>query len=362
MTDHDDHRADELAWLAANAPSPGPSPEVTERHRSELRAAIAAERAGVRTTSRRGRRPGGTGPAERGDHRRSRPRHTVVVAALAVTAVCAAGALVLALGRGDDSPDRVRTPAASDTTAAASAKACGTSLPIALAVPTGYEGPRAGSSSDADTAADPTQLAVTWTTPGGNIELRWPADAANRADVIETPGSTDPGFLANTPTTDQTTKSGKVLRTIVFQFPQLPVGCQTVQVDVYGDTSKAVAAITTEITKHPLVSNEPLVKGTSTSTAAPSVAKCTGAVIAVTAPNRGGAVVATGAYQQPAEALAAFVARDQTLVQTGYTQLTLADGSVVYANEVRPGVVVTSVHVADTGGGWSVVDWGASGC
>jgi len=59
----------------------------------------------------------------------------------------------------------------------------------------------------------------------------------------------------------------------------------------------------------------------------------------------------------------------ERLLETPYfnlrsDRLRLPDGSIAYAREQdqRPGSFVTVVHVVQTGAGWSVDRWEASGC
>jgi hypothetical protein len=53
---------------------------------------------------------------------------------------------------------------------------------------------------------------------------------------------------------------------------------------------------------------------------------------------------------------------EPTLTRRGYRELTLPDGSIVYAYEPTPDFFTTALHVVETAGGWTVADWEASGC
>lgn len=53
--------------------------------------------------------------------------------------------------------------------------------------------------------------------------------------------------------------------------------------------------------------------------------------------------------------------KSPVLTRQGYQELTLADGSIVYAYEPAP-AFTTGIHVVETAGGWTAADWEASGC
>jgi hypothetical protein len=69
-----------------------------------------------------------------------------------------------------------------------------------------------------------------------------------------------------------------------------------------------------------------------------------------------------GVYPSPEGALEAFVKADQTLIQFGYQEFRLPDGSIAYATQNPLGEWVTVIHVAPTAGGWIVDSWTGSGC
>jgi hypothetical protein len=349
---------DELEWLKENSPATRPSRDVTRRHRTQLRAAIAAE--------------GADGTRPRRPRRERRSRHRVLLTGAAVVSVCAIGAGVIALAStGDDGTSTVGAPAASTLstapTTAGSTATCASGPPKELAIPDGFGNPVAGAAKDAKVAPTNGQQVTHWSSPSATIEQRWPADrdVAARFGALRTPG--DPSIGGGTEASATVDADGVVHRTMVFTFDTPTPECATLQVTVYGRDVDTVDEYVAELRAAPFRSSEPLVTTTGAATAAPDVVVCEGvtradlvargvrAVATVGGPARG------GTYEQPRAALAAFLADQRDLVPTGYQELHHDDASVVYVKEVAERPVAT-VHVVPTKEGWTVSDWRASGC
>jgi hypothetical protein len=351
---------DELEWLKENSPATRPSRDVTRRHRTQLRAAIAAE--------------GADGTRPRRPRREPRSRHRVLLTGAAVVSVCAIGAGVIALAStgGGDGTSTVGAPAATapataPATAGESTAACASGPPKELAIPAGFGNPVAGAANDAKDAPTSGQQVTQWSSPSATIEQRWPADrdVAARFGALRTPG--DPSIGGGTEASATVDADGVVHRTMVFTFDTPTPECSALQVTVYGRDVDTVDEYVAELRAAPFRSSEPLVTTTGTAAAAPDVVACEG-VIRADLVARGVRAVATvggparsGTYEQPQAALAAFLAEQRHLVPTGYEELHLDDASIVYVNEVAERPVAT-VHVVPTKEGWTVSDWRASGC
>jgi hypothetical protein len=348
---------DELEWLKEHSPSTRPSREVTRRHRTQLRAAIAAE--------------GAEGTRPRRPRRERRSRHRVLFTSAVVVAVCAIGAGVIALTStdGGDGGSTVGAPASTDAaTSTVAPPTCAGPPPKQLAVPAGFGNPVAAPAKQATSAPAATQQVTSWSSDRVTIEQRWPADpdAAQRFGVLPS-GSSDGSFSGSgelIPTVDD---HGVAHRTTVYTFGGQAPGCEYVQVTVYGADVGAVDALADSMASAPFRSNEPLVATTAAALAAPSVVACEGAPKAAGMPFAApvgatvGGPVTGGTFTQPADALADFLAGRTTLARSGYRELRVADSSVAYAKDVN-GKVVTIVHVVPAKAGWTVADWQASGC
>jgi len=341
---------DELEWLKANSPPARPSPDTTRGHRTQLRAAIASEGADGSQPQRR--RP-----------RRHPSRHRVLTSTAVVAVLCIGGATVVALVAGGDGGSKrsVESPAARTPPAPLSTApfACTGPGPASLAVPAGFGPAQAIPAAQADTAPAPTQQVTSWKSDRVTIELRWPADAA-RDPWADQPQSSADGFSGVAEGGVTTDKDGVSHRTLFFLFPNQPKGCHTVQVTVYGTDRGQVGTVSEELNNAPFKSTTPLVTGTRAG-AVPSVVICD-VPRGVAAPaTRTGGALDTGA-SDPTSALAMFVVKRRDLPRLGYQSLDEPDGSIVYVNEPRPSVVVTTVHVVPSTTGWIVHDWEASGC
>jgi hypothetical protein len=347
---------DELEWLRANSPSTEPSRDITRRHRTQLRAAIATE--------------GADGTRPRRPRPRRRSRHRVLVTGAVVVGLCAVGAGVVALsssgGDGGGSNEVGVPVAGSATTSTAAPATCTGVLPAELNVPAGFGAAVAGPATQAANAPTKGQQVTSWSSDSATIEQRWPADQEAAAQ-FGSPAAPADGIGSYA---DQFAKSDKhgYHRTIVFLFSGQPAGCAALQVTVYGRDAAAVDAVANRFVQaSPFVSREPLVSTTGAAASAPDVAACEGPVdvqvAKLTTPvvARVGDTVSAGVFAQPTEALTDFLAGHTVLAQRSYQELRLDDGSLVYTKDVV-GNVVTTVHVVSAGAGWTVADWRASGC
>lgn len=346
---------DELEWLRKKSPPTEPSRDTTRRHRTQLRAAIATEGA----AGARPRRP------RRGLH----VRHRVLVTSVVVVVLCVAGAGVIALAsRGGDGGGQIGAPAASGSTPTTTAVACIGQPPAQLDVPAGFGSGVAAPAAQATTQPASTQQVTSWSSQAATIEQRWPADAG-QGPWSSGRAAPPNGAIASVADSDVTLDgNGTYHRSVFFSFPNQAQGCETLQITVYGSDKATVGTLSNDLIRAPFRSPQPLVTTTAAAAAAPTVAACeavarngtTGLAAPAIATTGGG--VALASFAQPADALAQFLASRRQLIQHGYEELHLDDGSITYAEEVRPGVVVTTVHVSATKSGWSVDGWAASGC
>lgn len=343
---------DELEWLKEHSPSASPSRDITQRHRTQVRAAIAEEGA-AGTRPRRPRRP-------------RRARHRVLVTSAVVVGVCALGAGVVALASsgGDDAntANTVGAPAPTDATTAAPAAACTGSPPAQLAVPAGFGNAVAAPAAQATTAPTSGQQVTSWKSDTATIEQRWPADAKQVAQLGALPTDREMSVADRNPVVD----AQGAHRTILFSLPGRASGCGVIQVTVFGGDATSVNTITDALLRAPFVSSEPLVTTTASTSGAPDVVACDGAArkdlpLAVPALATVGGTAAGNAFPQAADALRDFLAGHPTLIPHGYAELHLDDGSLVYAKTVA-GNVVTTIHVVPSKGAWMVADWRASAC
>lgn len=341
---------DELEWLKRNSPSTGPSRDITKRHRTQLRAAIATEGAD------------GTGP--RRPRRRRAGRHRVLITTAMVVAVCTVGAGVVALASsGGEHGSEVGAPGAGDdasTAAPAQARACAGAPPRQLVIPAGFGAPVAVPAAEATAAPEDTQQVTSWTSGAITIEQRWPADTDVAARLTDSSGLGD-SLSSNAETQATVEKNGVAHRAVVFTFGSQAPGCAHLQVTVYGRDVRAVESVTDGLIETPFVSNEPLVTTTGVAVTAPAVVACDAPVVTPAVATVGDTVVSGTEFAQPADALGDFLQGRKALAPTGYQELRIDDASIVYVKDVE-GSAVTAVHVVPTAAGWTVADWRASGC
>jgi hypothetical protein len=348
---------DELEWLKANSPSTQPSRDITRRHRTQLRAAIASE--------------GADGTQPRRPRRDRRSRHRVLVTGAVVIVMCALGAGVVALassgGDGDEHTSEVGVPAASGASSTTAVPAtCGGAPPAELAIPSGFGTAVAAPAAQATTAPATGQQVTSWTAPGTTIEQRWPPDPETPARFGSPAVPTD-GIRSYADGVVQGDEKSGFRRTVLFMFPGQPTGCAGLQVTVSGRDASTVDGIATGLVQAPFVSHEPLVSTTGAAAGAPPVVACEGVTrekspaLAVPAVATIGGQVEQASFEQPTEALTNFLAGHTTLARSGYEELRLDDGTFVYLKDVV-GNVVTTVHVVPAGARWKVTEWQASGC
>jgi hypothetical protein len=267
-----------------------------------------------------------------------------------------------------DSRIEIGAPVASGaTTTTTAAAACSGPPPAQLAIPSGFGTGRAGPAAGSDTPPASTQQVTTWTSDRATIEQRWPSDANRRPWDQSSLAPDGPSGIAEDVVVDA---GGGAHRTLLFGFANQAKGCETLQVTVYGADADTVRSVSDGLVHSPFVSPEPLVTTSRAAAAIPGVVACeaeatasSGVDTTTSKATVDGAVTGTGAaFGRPEDALAAFLVGEPQLFQHGYDELQLADGSVAYVKQVRPGVVVTAVHVTADAIGWSARDWRASGC
>jgi hypothetical protein len=348
---------DELEWLKANSPSIRPSRDVTRRHRTQLRSAIATE--------------GADGSRPRRPHRARPSRVRVLRTGAIVVAACAigAGVVVLTSTGGGDHPADVGAPASSSSTTTSATNSCG-AVPKQLALPAGFGAAVDGTAPQSLTPPERGQQVTHWSSSDTTVEQRWPASA----DVVEqfgrsASGAPDAGIGAAAQAKSTVDDKGIARRTVVFTFSDQPAACSSLQVTAIGRDQQAVDAAVDAIVLKPFVSTEPLVTTTGASASAPPVVACDATATKAATSDQAAPVAASvggpvsdAAFAAPDQALSRFLAGHPTLLPSGYQQLTLDDSSIAFVREVQPGVAVTAVHVQPTASGWTVTDWRASGC
>jgi hypothetical protein len=335
---------DELELLARRRPQLSPEASTVERHRAQLRAAIAASSDSNEAMARH------------------RPRRRWLVAAAVVGIAVAAAGAWLVTASSTAPRDRVSAPPPSPSSlppVASASGICGESLPVRIVAPPGFVGPIPGPSQDATVPPAADQLVEHWTSPTGSIEVRWPLDAdgiivpsaethPGSAGVIRAGGPDDHGFY--------------VARLYFDAPPHQLRQCQVVQV-IVRDPDPARAEGTYQfILEHAFDVDRRLVTDTTTVDKAPSAITCAVPAGTPPSPNRGGPAN-TPNYPTPIDALHAFVAADETLPQFGYTELQLPDRTTAYGAPAPSGAgFVIVIHLAHAESGWSVDWWDASGC
>jgi hypothetical protein len=273
-----------------------------------------------------------------------------------------------ATGGGEDrTPTRTSRAASreqSPTEGLAPALLCGTTLPRPLVIPPSYTGPQRRAVDDASTPPSATQLVLSWKSATGDLEVRWPADAQLASVFVPNdPPDASPvaGVGVVIPFQPQPTTTGRLFNYVAFQLADQAPECQTVQLTAFDTDAGRVNETINQLEQRPFASTPRLVNGSRTADAAPDVVACP-TPPGVSSPNRGGRVSGLGVYPTPEGALDGFVKADQTLIQFGYQELRLPDGSITYAVQGPMGGWVTVIHVAPTEGGWAVKSWIGSGC
>lgn len=393
---------DERTLLSALGGDRIPAKATAERHRDQLRHAIRVETRGmpmlVATATGAEQPESHAGaPAVHLDRQRphspGRPRRRprlLLAAAAAVT-------LLLAAAVNQARPDGHRqTVTASEPPAGPapepagrprSEPRCGTDLPLTVAAPAGYDGPHPGPGGDVATAPEGDQHVLHWAAPTGTIEVRWPADPAERSihgEAAPKSGSgTGEGVMVSLTTKETLTASGRVARHLVADSHPAAEGCDVMSVTI----SDADAARAGDATDHVYLhlfdggQSQPLVVGSRPAEMAPKAGRCRVPAGIRQTPKRGSQVADGGGYPTPAAALEGFLGgpsaprhdaelpsgktHPQVSIATrGYEELTLPDGSVAYGYRPTPtgDFYATVIRVRPADAGWAVTAWESSGC
>ncbi len=346
---------DELEWLKENSPPTRPSRATSRRHRTQLRAAIATE--------------GADGTRPRRPHRGNRSRHRVLLTTTVVIALCAVGAVVVALtADGGDGDGKINAASGDTSTTTATARTeCTGPTPRQLAVPAGFGSPVDGAGPNSSPPHLAGQQVTHWTSGTTTIEQRWPADE-KWAMRLPKSTATDGSFTGASEGSSTVGKDGVARRTVAFTVDSQQPGCSSLQVTVSGADPAAVDPIVEALTVQPFVSTEPLVTTTRAAASAPPVVACEGVVraevkaLAVPVVATVGGDVKGARFATPSDALTDFVTTGRTLARTGYEELQLDDASITYVKQSPLGVVTTVHVVPSAADGWAVADWQASGC
>ncbi|MGH9184867.1 MAG: hypothetical protein ACRD0U_03455 [Acidimicrobiales bacterium] len=398
---------DEIDLVASVRSDAAPTAETVARHHAQLRAAINA------TTRPGGDHgtfiSGGDGPPPEpvalepgldqvSTTRRRRSGRVVAGAAAAGIVLIVGVALAAHRTRGlDDQQVTASSGETGDRTMSQplgeGASACGSELPFSVPVPDGYAGPIDGTSGDSVTPSAADQLVRHWTDGSGTIEVRWPADASNDAfsdggvvvsptgEALDTPGYGETTATADAALTRVILSLPQAERTVLASIFPFRVGdgaCQALQVTIAGRDAFHAREIASQLWARlfapdgplagPVV---PLVTSSTSAGAAPVAGRCEDPSVA----NKGGPVTDLGSYAAAADALRAFITTQTmtttdpfgfeisqpTIADAGYTEITLPDGSIAYANQAQD-FVGAVIHAAQVDGGWTVDHWDGSGC
>jgi hypothetical protein len=335
---------DELDILAHSRPELSPGASTVERHRAQLRAAMAASSVSGEAVARH------------------RPRQRWLVAAAVVGLVVVAVGAWLVTGSSTSPRDRVSAAPSSVSSlppVASTTGICGESIPARIITPPEYAGPIPGPSEDATVAATADQLVEHWTSPTGSIEVRWPFD---NDGIIVPSAETHPGRVSGGREGGPDEHGFYVARLYFDAPPHQFRQCQIVQV-VVRDRDPAHADSTFQfILDRASDDYGRLVTNTATVDATPSAITCAVPADSPPSPNRGGPV-STASYPTPSDALQSFVTAHTTLHRFGYTELQLPDGTMGYGAPAPSGDgFVIVIHLAHDDTGWSVDWWDESGC
>jgi hypothetical protein len=282
----------------------------------------------------------------------------------------------------------VTTTNAADQQPGVQAYACGSELPFEVDLPEDFSGPFDGASPDSIAAAENGQLVVHWTGRGGSVELRWPGDTAHLAGV--TWGELPPDLSDNTIFLLEWTPivDGVAQEPVVDAFGFLPSDemegpCDAVQLKVYtgGGAGEEVSAgfgpgsgDELGITVHPSLPRPRdliLIVDTLSVDEIPPVVACEGGA-PNRPPNQTRSIEDGPSFATAREALQGILATPdaETWPKTGYFELILDNGSIVYgnpldnlsANPLPDTGLVIAVTVQQTETGWTATGWETSGC
>jgi hypothetical protein len=294
---------------------------------------------------------------------RHRPAAIVAGVVLATTAVG-----FVAYATSDSEPDRddararTRAPVVSraTTTTRDISLRCGAELPVDFEIPAGFDGPVRAKADEAP-PLELGQLSFLWTAPDASLEVRWPADAALRAHVVEMePGPPSDSIGVGRPLNFQRTPSGIAFQQLTISKGDQQVGCQVLQLTVYG-SDDGVRRADDALNAQLFVDTIPFITGSEDVAELPTAEACP-TPPGIESPNRGGAGDGV-AHPTPQDALAAFLAAEGSLPEDGYIQLDLAGGTYAFGHRTFDGARwVIVIHVASVADGWAVDHWDASGC
>lgn len=249
---------DDLRREFAQLPDPEPSAEVVERHRMQLQEEmnranttdeIAADEEAVE-----GRNVAGTKRSRSGE--RGWPRMAV---AAGIVLLAASVALLATLWTTRDSRNEVATKSSAPASSAPQASLpndglkCGATPPRTVAIPAGFSSPTQRPVADAPNAMSSEQLVLTWTNGSTDIEFRWPADPDVAAEVPDAPPVSAPSAQMELvkPPNPQQTSTGRTRNYLAIRLPDQPLGCQAVQLSVFGPSADAVGTIVDTLESHP---------------------------------------------------------------------------------------------------------------
>lgn len=388
--------------LRAARPDDAPPPDITARHREQLRQiqrGVDHEHTSGDDMTRDVDAPLIIALTERTTRRR---RTAVRLAAAAATALIAAGGVVLMSRDTEGGP--ATQPAATNANEPAAPRAtprstptgaigptCSGELPIDVTVggndadvapgtvplPSPDDGPTESVPvTDGAAPSSPPlrdgQQAWHWPRENSTIEVRWPADSRPLYDLGAHDDPADSGFTASAP------EGRNAPRAITIHAPfdvevvqrsdahDLATPCDTVQISRYADGARSDSfgwPLTGErgddaldlIDLHPLITTSRDVEVALT-----EVVPCRGGPGSEIDEHPAGA-----AHPTPAEALDAYVALPEAfgLSDSDWTEMKVPDGTVVYGQAFSSGNGFTQlITVTETDAGWRVSAVRRSGC
>jgi hypothetical protein len=281
---------------------------------------------------------------------------------VAVASTVAVVGLVLALavgGNNANAPTVASGRSASAPDGSAEPLTCGDALPKPIAIPDGFVASDTQSIDAVMAAPVAGQLVSRWVGTAASLESRWPSDESVR------PFSDAQGWVG-TVLNGSATQPGTVVEHVVLHLPDMTsTPCRTLQISVLGSDKATVDAVARQLLLHPFVADVPLVVGSEERTASVSVAECPVPAGADRSLNRVTETNESGSPSPEAQAaLRAFLRTHPELVQFGYVEYRLSDGSIDYGRPAPngTGVIVTVIHVSRSESGWTVEGLEASGC
>jgi hypothetical protein len=248
---------------------------------------------------------------------------------------------------------------------------CGSSIPVPVFAPAGYRGPLPGPARGASQPELPGQLVAHWTGSAGDVEVRWPADAAS----AQAGGPVDPVDPREATFTLNEGGPGGTGAFATMLLKEQKVGCTAMRLTVYGripaglaermgadETGNAAFDALAALVTDPAT---PLVVGRRHVGRAPAHAlTCQGG----SPPSRSGRAPRSAARSDPRAALRAFLepadhSTPPVRAGRGYLELVDGAGRITYGKPIEGGGgYVALIRMAHRGGGWVVDRWETSGC